>query len=284
MKREGAGIFLLIVLVVGYALIFPPFEKARKEVITSEEERGVNLPPFVVKLMSFEFRSIAADLHFVRASQFYGGRINRLDTATMADWAWLYTNLWVATELDPCFEDPYYMGNAFLTWDAGLYKQANKLLQKGMDARTWDWQFPFFIGFNKFYFLYENKEAADYLLKAYERPGAPSYLPNLAARLYNREGRTEAALAFLLNFWENERDPKIKKAYETRIDALRKMLSLEKAVAIYKKQTGKAPKTLNALVRGGMMEDIPKDPYGGTFYIASDGTIETTSKLAPARR
>ncbi|MEK6724961.1 MAG: hypothetical protein AABY54_00200 [Deltaproteobacteria bacterium] len=278
--RAGRGtLIILIFLIASYALIFPSFEKARKD-IRLGEVKGFNLPPLVVKFMAFEFKSIAADLHYVRASQFYGGRVDRLAEATRDDWAWLYTNLWLATELDPYFQDPYYLGNAFLTWDAGLYVQANKLLQKGMDARTWDWTLPFYIGFNKFYFLNENKEAADYLLKAYERPGAIPYLPNLAARLYQREGRTEAALAFLVNFWENERDQKQKKAYEIRIDAFRKILSLEKAAALYKERNGKQPEKLEELVKAGLIKEIPQDPYGGTFYIRGDGVIETTSKLA----
>lgn len=279
MKTGRGTIFLLIFLVSSYALIFPSFEKARKNVLMGEV-KGFNLPPLVIKFMAFEFKSIAADLHYVRASQFYGGRVNRLADATRDDWAWLYTNLWIATELDPYFQDPYYLGNAFLTWDAGLYVQANKLLKKGMDARTWDWTLPFYIGFNKFYFLNEPKEAADYLLKAYERPGAIPYLPNLAARLYQREGRTQAALAFLVNFWENERDEKLKKSYEIRIDALRKILSLEKAVVMYKEKNGKQPEKLEELVKTGLIKEVPKDPYGGTFYIRGDGVIETTSKLA----
>ncbi len=279
MKTGREAFILLIFLILSYALIFPSFETARKKVMMGEV-KGLNLPPHVIKFMAFEFKSIASDLHFVRASQFYGGRVDSLAHATRDDWAWLYTNLWLATELDPYFQDPYYLGNAFLTWDAGMYAQANRLLQKGMEARTWDWTIPFFIGFNKFYFLNENKEAADYLIESYERPGGPRYLPNLAARLYQREGRTEAALAFLINFWENERDQKLKKAYEIRIDAFRKILSLEKAAATYKEKNGKLPEQLEDIVKAGLIKEIPKDPYGGTFYIRGDGVIETTSKLA----
>lgn len=279
MRTDRLAAVLLISFIIGYALVFSSFEKARKNVMVGEV-KGLNLPPFVIKFMAFEFKSIAADLYHVRASQFYGGRVDRVADATRDDWAWLYTNLWLATELDPYFQDPYYLGNAFLTWDAGLYVQANKLLKKGSDARSWDWTIPFFIGFNKFYFLNENKEAADYLLKAYERPGAIPYLPNLAARLYQREGRTEVALAFLINFWGNERDQKLKKSYEIRIDAFKKILSLEKTVAIYKERNGKQPEKLEELVNAGLIKEVPKDPYGGTFYIRGDGVIETTSKLA----
>lgn len=278
MRSLKPALFFALLL-MGYTAIFPSFENARKDVRLGEV-KGLTLPPFVVKLLSLEYRSIAADLHFVRASQFYGGKVDSLEKATKNDWIWLYSNLWIATELDPFFEDPYYLGNALLTWDAGMYNEANKLLQKGMDAREWDWYIPFAIGFNKFYFLNENKEAADYLLKANERPGAWPYLPNLAARLYNKEGRTEAAVAFLINFWKNEKNEKMKKDYEIRIDALRKILFLEKAVAGLKDKTGALPHNLEELISKGIIKEIPKDPYGGVFYLEKDGSIKTTSELA----
>jgi len=51
-------------------------------------------------------------------------------------------------------------------------------------------------------------------------------------------------------------------------------------VSIFKEKYGRIPKNLNELVMKGIIESIPKDPYGGEFYIDKNGTIETTSKLA----
>jgi hypothetical protein len=262
-----------------YAATFPFFEQARRTV-SSVELQELTLPPFVSRFLALEFRSVAADYLFVRVTQFYGGEMQNRRELPQGGWVWLYSNLQVVTDLDPYFEDPYYFGNAVLTWNTGMFNQANKLLQKGTDARTWDWQLPFFIGFNNFYFLNENKIAADYLLKASERPRAWLFLPTLAARLYSQAGRTENAIAFLLVFWENEKDVRVKKGYEIRIDALRKILFLEKAVTAYKKKTGRHPQNLNILIEAGLIREIPLDPYGGTFYIDKDGSIKTTSKLA----
>lgn len=275
-KLTGAVALLFI---LAYASVFPAFEGSRKA-IKSMEVKGLTLPPTVVKLMSIEFRTLVADFFFIRASQFVGGRVQEGRKPSREDWNWLYRNLDLTTELDPYFQDPYYMGNGFLTWDAGMFKEANDLLQKATDARTWDWWFPFFIGFNKFFFLGENREAADYLLLAHERPGAWPILPNLAARLYYKGGRTGAAIAFLAKFWENETDENIKKEYETRIEALRSILLLEKAVARYREETGKNPESLEMLVEAGIIDKIPEDPYKGRFYMDRDGTIKTTSKLA----
>lgn len=261
-----------------YVSIFPAFEEARKT-IRMEEVKGITLPPAIVKLFSLEFRNIAADYLFVRASQFYGGRVDTIADATVEDWQWLYRNIDLVTELDPYFQDPYYMGNAFLAWDAGMVKEANVLLHKATKARYWDWNFPFHLGFNNFYFLGDNKTGAEYLRVASQRPGAWDFLTTLAARLYYMEGKTAVARAFMEKMWENESDPKRKEFYMARLDALNKIFFLEKAVDVYESLTGIPLGELKTLVKTKIIRDIPRDPYGGYFYIDKNGSIRTTSNL-----
>jgi len=275
------SIVILFLLVAGYVSIFPAFEGVRKE-IKKVDVKGLTLPPAIVKLISAEFRSLAADFLFLRASQFYGGRVKDRQSASKEDWQWLHRNLNLATELDPYFEDPYYLANAILTWDAGMVEEANLLLKKATEKRSWDWWFPFFLGVNKFFLLGENKEGADYLLLASKRPGAWDDLPKLAARLYYRDGRTQKAIAILKVFSDNERNRSVRKSYEIRMESLEKILALEKAAAKYEKIKGRKPKNLEALIQAGIMDKIPEDPYGGLFYIDKDGSIKTTSKLALA--
>lgn len=279
MSIKNGPVFLLVFLITGYILIFPAMERSRIPV-KSMQARGMILPAPVVKLISLEFKTVVANFLFARASQYFGGKIELRQSATIDDLKWFYRNILVIIELDPYLEDPYYFGNAFLSWDAGRYNEANQLLQKGSDARVWDWQFPFFIGFNKFYFLHDSKGGAEYLSIAAQRPNAPTFLPTLAARLYNKAGKTENAINFLIAFWQNEKDERIKKQYEIRLDALKKLLLLERAVLTYKKKTGKVPRSVQALIQAGIIKNIPEDPYGGKFYVTKNGSIMTTSNLA----
>jgi len=276
MRLSIAALVLFISL---YALIFPVFEKQRYPV-KMDQARELILPPFVVKVMSLEFRTVTADFLFARTSQYYGGRSYRPGTWSKSDYRWLYNNLIVATDLDPYFEDPYYFANAVFTWSANDYNNANSLLARGTAARTWDWQLPFYLGFNKFYFQHDNKGGADDLLIAAKRPGAWVSLPTLAARLYSNAGRTENAIDFLQIFSKNETNLKIKASYEIRLDALKRILYLERAVSRYKDKNGRLPRNIQALVRSGIINNIPEDPYGGKFYLNRDGSIKTTSKLA----
>lgn len=275
-------IVTIIVLIIGYALIFPSFEKSRYPV-KEEQARGLILPPPVVKLLALEFKTITADYLFARASQYYGGRSFRSTAWTKSDYGWLYNNFLVITELDPYFQDPYYFGNAIFTWGAGEVNEADALLERGMNARRWDWQLPFFLGFNKFYFLHDNKAGADDLLIAAKRPGAWDGLPMLAARLYANAGRTANAIDFLEVFSRNENNVNIKVNYEIRLDALRGISDIEKAVSRYKLKMNKLPKNIHILVKSGLLATIPKDPYGGEFYLDKDGSVKTTSNLVPMR-
>jgi len=274
---------LFILLIIGYILVLPSYESSRNA-IRVEEVKGLTLPPAIIKLLSLEYRSIAADFLFVRVSQFYGGKIGRMEDATPEDWDWLHRNLDLVTELDPYFQDPYFMGNAFLTWDAGMYDEAEALLLKAVNARPWDWNFPFFIGFNRFFFMGDNKGGADYFLMASERPGAWSFLPALAARLYYEDKRTETAIAFLEKIWQGEKDPRAKSYYAIRLDALSKVLFLEKAIQVYEDRVGLPPVNLQVLVDRRIIKKLPQDPYGGEFYIDKDGTVKSTSKMAHIKK
>ena len=270
---------VLLALIIGYALAFPVVDRYRSDA-KNAQSRGLILPPLVVKLLAMEYKTVTADFLFARASQYFGGKITRKEAATSIDMQWLYSNLIVITDLDPYFEDPYYFGNALLTWGVGMYAQANRLLEKGVRARTWDWQLPFYLGFNKFYFLNDNAGGAEFIKIAAQRPGAPSFLTTLAARLYQQGQKTEIAVAFLQGVIESERDERLKVDYAMRLDALKKILYLERASIAYRKKTGKLPKDLTVLQRDGFISSIPADPYGGMFYIDKDGSIKTTSKMA----
>lgn len=279
MKSASIPLIALSVFLIGYITTFSGFENSRKK-IKAEQVKGLTLPPVVLKLMTLEFKTITADFLFARASQFYGGKVGQETPLNEEDWQWLNHNFHVITELDPYFQDPYYVANGIFTWDAQMYEEANVLLDKAIKARTWDWWFPFLAGFNKFYFQGKNKEGADYLLMASRRPGAWPMLPTLASKLYYDEGGTEAAISFLSAILTNENDENTRRKYKIRLDALKKILYLERAASLYEDKMGVKPRNLNVLIDTWIIKQIPEDPYGGQFYIDKDGSVKTTSKLA----
>jgi hypothetical protein len=65
-----------------------------------------------------------------------------------------------------------------------------------------------------------------------------------------------------------------------RAEALEKILQLEEVIAGFKKRFHRAPYRLQELVDVGILNHLPEDPYGGTFYLDKQGKVRTTSKLA----
>jgi len=172
--HRAAVVALLLFLSAGHVV---SLGKATREAgaLPQAGEDAYQLPGPLLKITSLEFDGIVSDFLFLKALIFVGKSIeqNRLMRLRDSEWEGFADQLRVVTDLDPYFEDPYYIGTAYLPWLAGRVDDANALLDKGSRYRSWDWTMPFYAGFNSFYFLQDNEKAAAYLMEASRRPGAP---------------------------------------------------------------------------------------------------------------
>jgi hypothetical protein len=242
------------------------------------------LPTPVLKLVALEYRDLLADLIFSRTVNFFGGKLHRREHIDEQTYRTIYHRLDTASELDPYFVDPYFFGQAVLTWGANMPREANALLDRGRRFRTDDWILPFFMGFNAFYFLHDFEQGAAYLVEASRRPGSPPSVGLLAARFASRSGGIDTAIGVLESMVSHTDDASTRALITTRIQALRGMRVLEQAVERYRGRYATAPRDLGALVTRGILPQIPRDPYGGSFYLTSDGKIWTTSELRPVKQ
>ncbi len=285
MKRRIATLLLLLGFAGAhvFSLQQASLEKVR---LAADLSRFPVLPSPLLRIMAMEFDGVASDFLFLEVLVFYGGAIDRAADEGMKDWEWqwLYQQLQAASDLDPYFYDPYYFGNANLTWGGGMYREANALLDKGTAHRHWDWTLPFYSGFNHFYFLHEPEQAAEDLMVAAKRPGASPFFARFAARLAYQGRQTENAVVFLEGFLQTVEDETIRKEVSIRLEALRTILSLERAVSAFREQFGRSPQSLSELVSAGILSALPPDPYGGEFYLGEDGRVITTSNLRHLKR
>ena len=178
---------VLIALIAGHLVTAFHLQAQRVGVAQQHEELRL-FPPAVTRLLALEYRDLVADLIFSRTQSFHGGVLKRGEKLDARTWQGIYQRLDAASQLDPYFVDPYYFGQAVLTWDAQMPREANALLDRGRRYRTEDWVMPFFMGFNAFYFLHDKPQGAAYLMEAARRPGSPSLAGLLAARLSSESG------------------------------------------------------------------------------------------------
>ncbi len=274
---------LLAALICGHLFTLNQLTSNRQGLIQQSEELSA-LPPTAIKLLALDYKNLVSDLIFSRTMSFYGGKVNRREKVDSQTWRLIYERLDLASELDPYFVDPYFFGQAHLTWGAGMIEQANALLDRGRRFRTEDWILPFFMGFNYFYFLHDNAQAASYLMESSKRPGSSLLVGLLAARLASNSGETETAIAFLRQLETHTEDDVSRKQVHNRRITLEGILVLEQAVALYKQKFRVLPKDLEALVKKGLLKQLPTDPYGGTFYLNDQGKVWTTSDLRPVKK
>ena len=235
----------------------------------------------VLKIVAGEYRTLFADWTVVR-TLFYFGTIfdlNQRNIVARPEYEQMYNNLVQALKLDPYNQDISYFSQAVFTWDVGRAKETNKLLDYGMKYRTWDWQLPFWAGFNSAYFMKDYQAAAGYFKKAAELSGN-SLFTRLAARYFHEAGDDQLGIAFLETMIKSAKDDRVRKVYQTRLDALVAASQLRQAVAVYRQKYSRMPASLEDLVSAGVLNALPADPYGGSFYLDADGQVRTTSKFA----
>jgi hypothetical protein len=228
-----------------------------------------------LRVASLGYQSVVADLLWIKVVQHLG---NRNETA--AGYLWAYHAVDVLTDLDPKFVYAYLATGTVLGVYSSQIQESIRILQKGMQYNPDVWQLPYVAGYDYFYELCDAKNGAKYLTRASMIPGAPSYLPKLAARMSVDAGEAEPALEFLSRFIQQTGDEQLRSALIERRKEVQVEVDiqfLQEAVGRYQMRFGKLPRTLHDLVREGIVSHIPEEPLGGKYELrAADGMILDT--------
>lgn len=281
-RRFGINVLLLLVLVPLYLLLHSASWEQRAEVRRSALP-GYTMPAAFSRVLALGYQGLLSDYEFLRALTFYGDRSVKQERMSADDWDFFAYSLDVVTDLDPYFLDPYVLGEGLLTWDAQRFEEANALLSKGMAYRDWDWQLPYFVGFNHFYFLNDYASGSEYMMQAAEIPGSPAFLKTLAARLAYYGGKSQTALLFLQQMLAQSNSDHLKRRMQKRLLALERAVQIEEALQRYRSEFESDPAALEVLVHHGYLQELPSDPYGGEWRILSNGRVYSTSKFVDPR-
>ncbi len=275
-KTASAALFFLVLYGI---LILPLTSYLHNKPFV--EKLGYVPSVTALKIIAADHKELVAATLVMKVLMYFGGLVEKSDKQVTVppDYMSMSRLLHGAVKLDPYNMDAYYFAQGFLTWDVKQYKLANDLLDYGMKYRTWDWQLPYFAGFNSVFFLKDYGAAAKYYQRAGELSG--SDLSRLLAGRYMQEsGQTELAIAYLTAMEKGGRNPAIKKNYQIRLKAFRETRRIEVARDQYIKTRRVVPETVEVLVSVGLLTPPPQDPYGGQFYLEADGKVATTSKYA----
>ena len=271
--KSYSYIMILLLLITGYTFSFQQVKLYRERF--KRKESVHYLPQIeILNILSLDYKGLVSKLLFFKTLVYYG---EHMDSRIMPDWKWMYQALNASTILDPYNIDSYYFTQAVLTWDANLIKETNLILERGEKYRAWDFYIPFFMGFNYFYFLKDNKNAALHFDRAARiNPTLIDY----AIRFHYKANEIPIAIAILKKMYDDIKNEDIRSQIMQRINAYENALILEKAVRVYEERFHELPETIEKLIEEGILSQIPQDPYGGKYYFdKKENIIKTTSNF-----
>ncbi len=212
-KRMQRGIVYITVYILLFLTIFSIQTIIDTKKGTLPEEQPLYLlSGKLLNIASLGFNDVIADILWMRTIGYFGEHYQG-----DKKYIWLYHMLDIVTTLDPGFQYPYHFGGLVLSIEGKDIGSSNALLRKGMANHPNVWQFPFYIGFNYFFFEKDYQKAARYFEIASRIPGSPRYLKSLAARLYAESGNPEIALTILKETYINTRDENMRREIMKRI-------------------------------------------------------------------
>lgn len=269
------GLFLL-----GYLFFLPRYIDFLKE-RPIEVKLGYMPHPLVLRATSADQQLVVAQWAITKTLFYFGTLIDKFHQNVIIppEFENMYKTLQTAIELDPYNMDAYYFIQASFPWELNKIHEANDLLKTGLKYRSWDPWIPFYIGFNYAYFLNDYEQAAPYMKEAAERSGNVLF-GNLAARYFYESAQTDFGLMFLDTMIQQANDESVRQTFQIRKNALLAINKLEQKITEYAHRFGHPPAVLEQLIEAGLMDAIPEDPYGGSFYLDSAGRVRTTSKFA----
>lgn len=229
----------------------------------------------ILRVASLGYRQIIADVIWIKVVQHFGER-NQVPEG----YRWAYHAVDVLTDLDPKFVMAYEAAGTILGVWAGQTRESIAILEKGINHNPDVWRLPFVLGYDYFFELCELAKAAEYFRRASLLPGAPQYLPSLAARMTVEGGDPEAALEFLDRMYQHTRDERLRETIRQRmaeVQTERDIRYLEDAVRRYKAQHGKAAVHLNDLVAKRIIDRIPHSSFETGYILnVTDGTVSNS--------
>lgn len=215
--------------------------------------------PDHARLWSLGFDAALADYYWLRALELVGGESGPVEQhgPTIA------SLMEVVTTIDPWVDHPYRFAALWLTRDAELVRRGNRLLERAISHHPLDWRNHYHLGFNQFFYLEENRAAADSLEAAIGLKGAPNYLAPLVARLRSEQAGLQVAAEFLARMASSTEDEYKRAEYLKALDEIRieeRARFLDRAREEYLRRNGRDIRRVSDLLQGPnpVLEQLPR--------------------------
>ncbi len=233
-----------------------------------------------LRFAAFGYSALAADFVYLWAIQYYS-------TPTIDDrFDHLAHVFSITSELDPHYVDPYDIGAIIAVQEAGDTETAFRILDMGAEKNPDEWLFPFSAGHIAMMTLKDFALAEKYFETCMRIPGAPDFVPRLRANAIFRKGDLETAWETWLDIYNSAPDERTRRIASNHLYNVKAAIDtgrISEALTAFRERRGRSPETLEELVRGGFLEELPKDLDGRDYvYDPKTGLVKTA--VIPWRR
>lgn len=228
--------------------------------------------PETMKRLALSYSALLADVYWIRAVQYYGGK--RLSPDPNRNYDQLYPLLDIATSLDPRFNIAYRFGAIFLSepfpGGAGRPDQAIALLEKGFRLNPTRWQYLYDSAFVHYWNRQDFAAASEWFKKAADVPGAPWWVRSMAAVTAAQGGNRKASRMLWQIQLENAEDEWVKQNAIERLQQLDAMDHIDALIAAsrdFASRYGRFAASWDELARAGLLRGRPMDPTGKPYVL-----------------
>jgi hypothetical protein len=174
----------------------------------------------------------------------------------------------VITELDPHYVDAYWLGALILIVEVGELESGLRLLDKGIRNNPESWILPYLAAW-ECYHARRLPCAASYFERAAGVPGAPTVVRRMRAGVQQKMGDVAGSLrqweAILRDPASDAASQAIARRQLRELHVARDLERLDGAIERFRTDNGRSPERLEALVAGGYIETLPRDPEGRAY-------------------
>jgi tetratricopeptide (TPR) repeat protein len=228
-----------------------------------------------VRVAALGHRTFLSDMYWLAAVQYIGE-----PDADVRGWEKLFPLVDLVTDLDPRHGYAYQTAGIVLS-AAGRFDESNRILEKGIERGPPRWTYAFYLSFNHWFYLGDYEEGARWARVAAQTPGASPNISQLALSLSAKTGRPQDALALLEELRETVTDEETAKRLEHQMRLAvveRDAQALEAAAERFRAERGTPPAPLDALAWHGYVAAMPKDPFGGRYFLdPADGRVRSSA-------
>ena len=274
---------LLPVLAAGFAGVWQLQRKVNfeRDAMREEQDEVLVRSPKLMKVVTLEYGTLAADIYWTRAVQYYGNKRLGQDTNLESLWSLLDA----ATTLDPNLLPAYRFGATFLGQPeprgAARPDLAVQLLERGLKANPDYWRLYQDLGNIYYLELKDYAKAGQAYLEGSKKPWAAPWMKIMAARFLEKGESRETAAMLWAELFESSTDAAIKENARVNLELLRADEDIEHVNEIaqqFAAKTGRLPRSLREMMQIGLIGEEPVDPTGHAYVIGSDGKAHISGK------